>query len=432
MLRIVGILLCVVLPVLSSPLAASAEPPPLTLQEAHEMAIHNHPRITLADLKALAAGQVIREARSAYFPQISANAVAVGTADENTRLAAIGALNNPSIFDRNAEGLAISQLITDFGRTANLLGSAKLHAEAELKNAQATRDQVLLAVDDAFFSALKAEAVAQVAHQTVSTRQSFLEQITALAANKLRSDLDVSFAKVNLEDAKLLLSRAQNDLQASFARLSAVLGSQEGKAFRLSQPKFPAEVSTNVSTYVQDALRLRPDVVAARENAEAAGKFAKAERALRYPTLAAVGSAGVVPIHDPELPDQYAAAGLVLNVPLSTGGLYTARQKEAELKAEALSAQEHDLENDVVRDVRIAWLNAQNAFDRWRITGELVDNARQSFSLAQARYSNGLSSIVELNQAELSLVSAEIAHASTQYEYLIQRSALTYQTGAAL
>ena len=70
-----------------------------------------------------------------YFPTVSVNAVAVGTAGNNTRLEAIGALNNPSIFDRNAEGLMVSQLITDFGRTANLTGSARLRAEAQQQRA---------------------------------------------------------------------------------------------------------------------------------------------------------------------------------------------------------------------------------------------------------------------------------------------------------
>jgi outer membrane protein TolC len=50
--------------------------------------------------------------------------------------------------------------------------------------------------------------------------------------------------------------------------------------------------------------------------------------------------------------------------------------------------------------------------------------------LAQARYRNGISSIVEFNQAQLNLLSAQIAYTDTQYEYLLQRSALNYQTGS--
>ena len=413
-----------------APWGADAEDlPPLTLQEARETALRNHPLITVADLKTMAAREVTKEARSAYYPNVSANSVSVGTADSNTRLAAIGTLNNPSIFERNAEGVMISHLITDFGRTANLTSSAKLRAESEANNARATREQVLLAVDSAFYGTLKAQSVSRVAQQTVTTRQSFLDQVSALASKKLRSELNVSFAKVNVEDANLLLSRAQNDLQASFAQLSTLLGLREPKSYLLLEPPLPSEVSTNVSNYVQQALNMRPDLVSAREQHEAALKFAKAERALRYPSVSAVGSAGVVPIHDPQLPDNYAAAGVIMNIPLFSGGLYSARQREAELRAEAIAASMRDLENNVIRDVHIAWLNAQNAFDRNRITGRLLENAKESWNLAQARYQNGLSSIVELNQAELNLISSEISFATTRYEYLIQRSALNFQVG---
>jgi outer membrane protein len=410
--------------------ARAEEWPLLTLQEAHETALRNHPLISVADLTALAARQVTREVRSGFFPNLSANVVAVGTTEDNTRLAAIGALNNPAIFDRNAEGLMISQLITDFGRTANLAGSAKLQAEAAANNAQATREQILLAVDGAFYSALQAQAVTRVAEQTITARQSFLDQVSTMATNKLRSELDVSFARVNVEDARLLLSKAQNDLQGAFAQLANLLGLREQKSYRLREQPLPPQVSTNVSEFVQQGLRSRPELLSLRNQREAALKFARGEKAARYPTIAAVGSAGVVPIHDTELPDHYAAAGVMMSMPLFAGGYYSARQRDAELQAAADEARLRDLEDNVIRDVRIAWLNSQNAFDRYRITAELLQNAQQAYDLAHARYKNGISSIVEFMQAELDLVSAQISLANTQYEYLTQRSTLSFQTGS--
>ena len=406
-----------------------ADLPPLTLQEAHEAALRNHPQIRIGDLKALAARQTTRQFQAAFFPTLTANSMSVGTANENTRLAAIGGLNNPTIFERNAEGLILSQLLTDFGRTANLSGSAKLRAQAEADNAQATREQILLAVDAAFFAAQQARSVTRVAEQTVSTRQLFLDQVTALASNKLRSDLDVSFAKVNVEDGRLLLSKAQNDVQAEFTRLANLMGMREPKTYRLVEEPPPSALSTNVSELVEQALQLRPDLLSLRNSRDAALKFARAEKALHYPTVSAIGSAGVIPVGDPELPDNYAAAGVSVTLPLYAGGLYTARQREAALRAREAEESLRDQENNVIRDVRISWLNAQNAFDRLRITAELLDNAKQSYDLAQARYRNGISSIVEFNQAQLNLLSAQIAYANTQYEYLVQRSALSFQTG---
>jgi outer membrane protein len=420
---------CAALAILALSSATAAEAPSLTLEGAHEAALRNHPRITVAELSVLASRQVARQARAGFFPQVSANAVAVGTAEHDTRLSAVGALNNPSIFQRNAEGLMVSQLITDFGRTANLSQSATFRAKAEENNAQATREQILLAVDGAFYAALQAQAVTRVAQQTVAARQVFLDQVSSLASNKLRSELDVSFAKVNVEDAKLLLSKAQNDLDAAFAQLSNLMGLRQLQAFHLVEQPVPPPVSTNAAEFVQQALRSRPDILSLRNEQQSALKLARAERDARYPTIAAVGAAGVSPVHAPELRDDYAAAGVTITVPLYAGGLYAAKQKEAELHAEATGASLRDLENNVIRDVHLAWLGAQNAYDRLLISKKLLDNARESFELAQARYKNGISSIVELNQAELNEISAEIAYASTQYEYLLQRSTLSYQTG---
>ena len=401
----------------------------MSLQEAHAEALRNHPQIRLADLRALAARQVSRQVQAAFFPTLAANVMSVGTADNNTRLGAINALNNPSIFDRNAEGLVLSQLITDFGRTANLSGSAKLQAQAEADSAQATREQILLAVDMAFFAAQQAQSVTLVAEQTVDTRQLFLEQVSTLASNKIKSELDVAFAKVNVDDAKLVLSKAQNDVQAEFARLANLLGLREAKTWRLVEEPPPPPLSTNVAELVEEGLRFRPELLSSRYSRDAALRFARAEKGLSYPVVSAVGSAGVIPVGDPQLPQNYAAAGVSVSLPLFTGGLYTARQREAELRARAAEESLRDLENNVIRDVRIAWLNAQNAFDRLRITAELLDNARLSYELAQSRYANLLSSIVEVNQAQLNLLAAQITYANTQYEYLLQRSALSFQTG---
>jgi outer membrane protein len=407
----------------------AADPPQLTVEQAHEAALRNHPLIHVGDLKALIAHQNYREARSGFFPIVSANVVAVGTAGNNTRLAAVGALNNPAIFDRNAEGLMISQLITDFGRTANLAGSARLQAEAAADDAQATREQILLSVDEAFYSALQAQSVTRVAEQTVTNRQLFLDQVGELAKVKSKSELDVSFARVNLEDAQLLLSKAQNDLQAASVQLSTLTGISEPTVYGLVEPSLPAEASTNATDLVQRALASRPDLLSLRNQREAAIKLARGEKALSYPTISAVASTGVVPVRDAQLPESYAAAGVVMSMPLFAGGYYSARREAAELRAQVGQERLRDLEDNIIRDVRIAWLNTRNSFDRYRITGRLLENARQSYDLAQARYNQQISSIVEFNQAELNLISAQISYENTRYEYLIQRSALDFQAG---
>jgi len=402
---------------------------PLTLFEAKTIALQRHPRISAAELQALAAAQATREVRSAFFPTVSANATAVGTARDNTRIAA-GGLNNPAIFERNAEGLTVSQLITDFGRTANLTASSKSRAQAEEKNAEATREQILLQVNSAYFSALEAQSVMGVAEQTVNTRQTLLDQVQELAKNKLKSDLDVSFASVNLEEGKLLLAQAQNDLKSSLSALSTLLGYREEQNFRLFEEPSPSVLNASTPELVGEALQFRPELARLRLEHQAAMQYAKAEKKLLYPTVSAVGTAGVVPIRDAaHLPDNYAAAGVNLSLPLFAGGLYVARRHEAELRAQAAEENLRDAENNVIRDVRLARLNVDYTFERLDLTAKLLEHANQAFDLTQARYDLGSSSIVDLSQAQLNKTTAQISQANAKYQYHLQRAILDFQIG---
>ena len=406
------------------------ELPTLTLAEAQAVALRNHPQIAAANYRARAAEEVVKETRAGYFPTANLYATAAGAGSDNTRIMA-GGLNNPSVYDRAAGGLAVSQLITDFGHTANLTASSKFQAQAENQNASATREQVLLQADTSYFGALQAQAVFHVAQQTFDTRQLLLDQVTALATNKLRSELDVSFAQVALEEGRLLLQKAQNNADAAMASLSTALGYHEFHLFQLVEQSLPAGTATNdVSRLIQTALSERPELLSLRDERDAALRFAKSQRDSRLPTIAAVGVAGDAPTHDSRLPDNYAAGGVQLSLPLFAGGLYTARQHEAELKAQADAEILRTAEDNVIRDVRIAWLNVNNALEQLRTTEQLVKHAAEAYDLAEARYKTGISSIVELSQAQLSLTSAQIANTSARYDVLIQEANLNYQIGA--
>src|ERR1700688_789605 len=146
---------------------------------------------------------------------------------------ALALMNNPSVYTRAAGGATVSQLITDFGHTTNLVAGARLQARADEQSAVATKQDTLLAVDQAFYNALQTHAVLHVAEQTVAARQLLSDQVSALTKSKLRSDLDLSFANVNLAQAKLLYLDALNNDKASMAALSAILGYPTLETFEL-------------------------------------------------------------------------------------------------------------------------------------------------------------------------------------------------------
>ena len=399
----------------------------LTLMEAESIAIQNHPRIQAAAQLALAAAAQVKEVQSAYYPQAS-GAVTGAKAETSSRIAA-GFLNSPSLFDKFAEGVSVSQLLTDFGRTHEFSKSSHFHAQAQQENVVATRADVLLRVNLFYFGVLKAQSVLHVAEETVKARQLVVDQVSELAKSSLKSGLDVSFANVDLARAQLLLVQAQNDLQSSYAQLSEALGYSDQRTFQLVDEPLPGSPPPDVAPLIAEAFQNRPELISQGLDVKSAQSYATAERDLWFPTISAAGVTGLVPYRQDTLSSRYAAAGFNVNVPIFNGRLFNAEHTEATARSHAQEQFLRDLQNRIAQDVRTSWLNVISAYQRLSLTQQLLDQTTQAVDLAKGRYQLGLSSIIELSQAQLNLTEAQVGQVSAQYDYESQTANLNYQLG---
>ncbi len=417
----------------TAPMGAAAMPNstsgrPLTIQEAEALAIKNNPQITVGKLQALEAREFVREARSALLPQANLSVTAVDS-EAGNRISA-GYLTNPTVYPRAAAGASVSQLITDFGRTQNLVSGSVFAAKAQDQNAIATQQQIVLAVDEAFYNSLETKALLQVAEQTVKTRQDLVDQIQALTDAKLRSDIDLSFSKVDLARAKLLMLESQNNYEASLSTLSAILAFPDRQDFAVVEPASQATApAVDPAPLIQQALNQRPEVRAMQNDVAAASKFGKAEHDLWWPTVSADGVVGAAPVRDDHISNWYGAVGVNINIPVFNGFLFNARAKNADLESELRRKQLQDLQDNVARDVRNSWLDTQKAYERLSVTKQLREQAALTLELASARYKLGLSSIVEYSQAELQETDAELQDTDAHYQYLVTQIVLAYQMG---
>lgn len=400
----------------------------LTIHDAETIALKTNPQISVARLNALVTHEAVRETRSALLPTATVNLTGVD-ANEGSRIGA-GALNNPVLYDRAAAGTTVSQLITDFGRSTNLLASSKLRAKAEDENAVATIQQISLAVDQAFYNALQSSALLKVADQTIASRQLVVDRIQALTNAKLKSDLDLSFANVDLSQAKLLQLEAQNNYSAALASLSEILGYPNLQTVELLDETTTIEPPPpNVDSLIHDALQKRPDLAGLQYQYQAAEKYHSAERDLSRPTVSALGTVGVVPFDTGFLNSWYGAVGVNISIPVFNGFLFNARAHEADLRAQAADQHRRDLMNRIARDVRTAWFDVNRTYRRLDVTHQLLEQAKLAQDLAQTRYNLGLGTIVEYSQAELQETQADIANTTAQYEYRYAIERLRFEVG---
>ena len=403
----------------------------LTRQQAEQIALANNPRIHISQLLAKVQHQVVRERRADELPNLNGELTVVG-ANEASRISS-GSLTASRLLQHAGMGVQLSQLITDFGHTRNLVASAKLQEKASLADAEASREDIVLATDQVFFATLEAQATLRVAQQTVAARQSLADQVSALTAAKLKSDLDLSFVQVNLSQAKLLQLDAQNNLDAAKAALSEVLGYDKQTDYQLVEdnagvlPVLPPDPLPLITT----ALDNRPDLQSLHFSEQAAQKFSRAQHEQLLPTISALGVVGATPIGSSQYftSNWYGAVGANMNVPIFNGFRYHSQAAEAALQSQAASERTRALRDQVVRDVRTAWLNANTALQRVTVTGELLKQANLALDLAQTRYQLGLSSIVELSQAQLQQTQAAIGNANARSQYGFAIADLQFQMG---
>ena len=232
----------------ASPSVAAAHPadtppavqgPTLSLADAEARALHDQPRLAAETLRAQAMGKRVQQSRSAYFPQLAGNLTAV-KANGDTAVAA-GAVTTSSISTRVAGGFTLTQLVTDFGRTRELVRSSQLTAQAATQHTEDVKQQTLRDVDEAYFATEAAESVRGTAAAVLAFRRTSLRQLTALAQSQLRSTLDVQFAQVLVSEAEMAVVQADSTVQEARAQLAATMGEDTVADYVLAeQPQPPS------------------------------------------------------------------------------------------------------------------------------------------------------------------------------------------------
>jgi outer membrane protein len=222
---------------------------------------------------------------------------------------------------------------------------------------------------------------------------------------------------------------AENNQNAALATLSQVLGYSTMENFELAEETSASSAPPgNVDDLISQALAARPEILSLEFQEQSAQKFQIAERDLLLPNINAVGAVGDTPVRNPVLSNWYGAVGVNIEIPVFNGFLYSAKSREASLRAQAAHDRLLDLRNRIARDVRTGWLNANTAYQRVSVTQQLADQATLALNLAQTRYSLGLSSIVELSQAQLQQTQAQIGNAQADYDYRLALAVLRYET----
>jgi TolC family type I secretion outer membrane protein len=410
--------------VLSQPLFAQTR---LTLRECIDLALANQPALKAAEQNVNAGRGRETQARSPLFPQLTAS---TGYSKNVSEGGAFG----ESATKGYTTTLSANLLIYDFGRTGRALDAAKWGTRASERDLERTVQDVILNVKQAYYSLLAAKNLVEVSRKRMDQTESHLRQAEAFFRAGSKPRFDVTRAEVDVNNARLGLINANNEVRIRTIALNNAMGMDPGRPTEIEGTFPPVPEVPQLAKAQEESLQKRPELLKAEADIRAAEARVRAEEAGYFPTLSVNGAynwatgtqdLGQLPTTIPGVSGRELVgdvgnswnAGFVLSMPLFQGGLTKGRVSEARANMIALEAQRKAVIQSVLLEVNQSYADMESAKVRIQVMESSFQKARESLALAEGRYQAGIGPSIEVTDAQLAAVQAEIDHIQAQYDH---------------
>jgi len=426
------ILLVTLLPLFSQGREAASSPPErLTLKQAVELALSNHPAVREAGEQVAVAQARVGVSKSSYFPQVSFNGIGkLGLSGATNGLGLVGLPASP--FYRNLSNAAnVNHNIYDFGRTSHAVAWARAEVEAAQHNLDTVQIHVAELASEAYLRVLSAQQAIKVNEQALLERQEVLRRAQEFYQAGLSSKLDVDLSQVGLSNAELALSKARNDERVAWTDLAAELNTPGVSQYELLEPEIELKPPVSIEEETSIALTTRPDLKILEAEIRAQEERLEQARSGRWPALRGVFSGGYARFAQLGV-DNLFVAGLGLFAPLFTGGEIKSRIEVEQRNLESLRAQYQARMLEVRSEISRAHAEILNALDTAETNKKTSVYAAEALRLARTRYEAQLASFVDLLAAEAAAESARTDYARALYDYQIAKARLDTAMGLRL
>lgn len=410
----------------------------LTLEEAERRALASQPTLRSAEAQIEVAEARTQGARSPLLPQLSFNAsYSRSTSNSSSRRATIVAGqvaqsqgHSFTSYDFFNFGLTATQLIYDFGQASRRYEAMTASFEAQVENERATRLTVLRDVRLAFLDALAQRELVRVAEETLANQQRRHAEVEAFVEVRLRPEIDLAQAKLELENARVELIKAETGFATAKARLNHAMGLEGSTEYEIAEVQIPVVrgEDAELEQLLHEALARRGEVAAARKQIEAQRMSISAAEGGYGPTLSAsVSTTASGPGVDNLAPNW--SAGLNLSWPIFSGFATSAAVREAKASLTVTEAQADGLRQQIRLEIQQAQLHLRSAKASLGAAEEALAAAEKRLELAEARYSSGVGSILELGDAQVARTSAAAQLVQAEYALASARVALQQALG---
>ena len=416
-----------------TPAHAAAIPPDLadrvqrlTVTDVVDIALTNNPATRASWSQARATAFAFGSERGQYFPTVNAagQLSRSQTPATTTRSAGRQTTYGPSI--------SLNYLLLDFGGRSGSVERARQQLFAANLSHNATIQNVVLQAEVAYFTYMATSSLLAAEHSAIAEARANLNAATQRNRVGLATIADVLQARTALSQEQLNLETTQGNLQAARGGLAAALGLPANLPFDLQPITDPLPVrglALGVDSVINEALRNRPDLQAARAQAEAAAQSVRVARSAELPSLSLNSNAARTISNPRVFAGPSYSVQLGLSIPVFNGFSHQYDVAAARAQADAVAALADQTRQQVVTEVFVSYYTLQTAQQRVLTADDLLASAEQSAQVAAGRYREGVGSIIDLLTAQTALANARAQQVQARWQWYTSLAQLARDAG---
>lgn len=400
----------------------------LTLDEAIRVAKANNKSIAIARARLEKSRALVQEAKAAGNFQLQA------TADVRLNRPIVK-FGDATIFPGTTKeaSASLSKVIDAFGQVRLGVSIADLQRAAQELDLSRAEQQLALDVKEAYYNVLRAQAQRDVAEAAVRAAEEHLRVARAQFNAGTAPQFDVTRAEVQVANDNQNLISAANAVSLAKSFLNNTLGLDVNTPIELSPVPSSAErkaAETDISANIRKSHESRPEVLQSRILVKLSQQSVELSKRGSWPVLAASAQYGLNLNPGALSGKESVVAMLALKVPIWDGGLTRAQVQAARSDLSAAESQLEQVMLGVALEVRSAALSVTEAADRVSTAAENVRLAEEAVRLAGVRYEAGISTAVEVTDADVALKQARSNAVNATYDYLSALARLERAVGA--
>jgi len=400
----------------------------ITLDQCIGIALKKNPAIVAAGNTVEAGKSRVGEARSSYYPQVSAQAGYTRISPlQSTPTGTSAGLDN---YSQYSGSVTVSQNLIDFGKSFSQVNIQKYNLDSSRSDLTTTSDQVIFNVKQAYYGVLQTKRSRDVALDVLKQFQLHLDQAKGFYDVGTKAKIDVIKAEVDLSNARLSLINAENALKIAWITLNNAMGLPDAPEYAIEDNLSFHQYGVALEEATKRAFENRPEIRSLAAKREAAEESVGLARTGYYPVLTGSASYNRAGRNRDLTLDHGWSAGVLLTVPLFSGFLTSHQVAEARSNVYTLRANEEALRQQVLLEVRQSYLNLQAAEASIATTELAAQQAQENLDLANGRYAAGVGSPIEVSDAFATYVAAQANHTSALANYKIAQASIEKAMGA--